>query len=105
MVKPAIPPLKSRRASLSSKGRRSQSPEPAAGLFAAAGLFVIATCFVGLIALYRWVAITCGQFWGFGAVALVLLALAGACAGMAMAQTSPSQSPSRKRKALRMRNT
>ncbi|WP_314946518.1 phage holin family protein [Bradyrhizobium cosmicum] len=58
----------------------------AAGLFAVAGLFLIATFFVGLIALYRWVAITYGQFWGFGAVAALLLVLAAACAGVAMAQ-------------------
>lgn len=36
----------------------------AAGLFAAAALFLIATFFVGLMALYRWVAIAYGQFWG-----------------------------------------
>ena len=58
----------------------------AAGLFAVAGLFVIATFVVGLIALYRWVAIHYGQFWGFGAVGAVLLVLAGICAGIAMAQ-------------------
>ena len=58
----------------------------AAGLLAVAGLFVIATFFVGLIALYRWVAIHYGQFWGFGAVGVVLLVLAGICAGIAMAQ-------------------
>jgi hypothetical protein len=65
----------------------------AAGLFAAAGLFVIATFFVGLIALYRWVAITYGQFWGFGAVAAVLLVLAAACAGVAMAQMNRKTRP------------
>ncbi|WP_426611502.1 phage holin family protein [Bradyrhizobium sp. McL0616] len=58
----------------------------AAGLFAVAGLFVVAACFVGLITLYRWVAITHGQFWGFGAVGCVLLVLAAICAGVAMAQ-------------------
>ncbi|MGY3235953.1 HAMP domain-containing protein [Bradyrhizobium sp. USDA 4472] len=58
----------------------------AAGLFAVAGLFLVATFFVGLIALYRWIAISYGQFWGFGAVAAVLLVLAAACAGVAMAQ-------------------
>ena len=58
----------------------------AAGLFAVAGLFLVAAFFVGLIALYRWIAITYGQFWGFGAVAAVLLVLAAACAGVAMAQ-------------------
>ncbi|WP_339036956.1 phage holin family protein [Bradyrhizobium symbiodeficiens] len=64
---------------------RATSYMVAAGLFAAAGLFLIATFFVGLIALYRWVAITHGQFWGFGAVAAVLLVLTAACAGVAMA--------------------
>ncbi|WP_298876757.1 phage holin family protein [uncultured Bradyrhizobium sp.] len=65
----------------------------AAGLFAVSGLFVIAACFVGLIALYRWVAITHGQFWGFGAVAGVLLILAAGCAGVAMAQTKRQTRP------------
>jgi hypothetical protein len=64
---------------------RATSYMVAAGLFAAAGLFLIATFFVGLIALYRWIAITHGQFWGFGAVAAVLLVLTAACAGVAMA--------------------
>jgi hypothetical protein len=65
----------------------------AAGLFAVAGLFLIATFFVGLIALYRWVAIAYGQFWGFGAVAVVLLAMAAACAGVAMAQMNRRTRP------------
>lgn len=57
----------------------------AAGLYAVAGLFLIAACFVGLIALYRWIAIAYGQFWGFGLVASVLLVLAVICAGVGMA--------------------
>jgi hypothetical protein len=65
----------------------------AGGLFAVAGLFLIAAFFVGLVALYRWVAITYGQFWGFGAVAAVLLVLAGACAGIAMAQMKRKAKP------------
>ena len=65
----------------------------AGGLFAAAGLFVMATFFVGLIALYRWVAISYGQFWGFGAVAGVLLVLAAVCAGVAMAQMKRKAKP------------
>ncbi len=36
----------------------------AAGLFAAAGIFLIAACLVGTVALYRWIAIHYGQFWG-----------------------------------------
>ena len=58
----------------------------AGGLFAVAGLFVIAAFFIGLIALYRWVGIHYGQFWGFGAVGAVLLVIAGVCVGVAMAQ-------------------
>ncbi|MEH2491258.1 phage holin family protein [Bradyrhizobium sp. AZCC 2230] len=65
----------------------------AAGLFAVAGLFLIAAFFVGLIALYRWIAITYGQFWGFGAVAAVLLVLAAACAGVATAQMNRRSRP------------
>lgn len=65
----------------------------AAGLFAVAVLFLIAAFFVGLIALYRWVAITYGQFWGFGAVAAVLLVLAAVCAGVAMAQMNRRPRP------------
>ncbi|OKO80905.1 phage holin family protein [Bradyrhizobium sp. AS23.2] len=73
--------------------RRATSYAVAAGLFAVAGLFLIAAFFVGLIALYRWVAITYGQFWGFGAVAAVLLVLAAACAGVAMAQMKRRTKP------------
>ena len=65
----------------------------AAGLFAVAGVFVLAAFFVGLIALYRWVAINYGQFWGFGAVGAVLLVLAIACAGIAMAQMNRKARP------------
>ncbi|MEZ2142494.1 phage holin family protein [Bradyrhizobium sp. DN5] len=63
---------------------RATSYAVATGLFAVAGLFVIAALFVGLIALYRWVEITYGQFWSFGAVGAVLLVLAAVCAGIAM---------------------
>jgi hypothetical protein len=65
----------------------------AVGLFVVAGLFLIATFFVGLIALYRWVAITYGQFWGFGTVAAVLLVLAAVCAGVALAQMKRQAKP------------
>jgi hypothetical protein len=72
---------------------RMTSYAVAAGLLAVAGLFVVAAFFVGLIALYRWVAIHYGQFWGFGAVGGVLLVLAGACAGVAMAQMKRKTKP------------
>ncbi|MDE5464284.1 phage holin family protein [Bradyrhizobium sp. CSS354] len=72
---------------------RMTSYATAAGLLAVAGLFVVAAFFVGLIALYRWVAIHYGQFWGFGAVGGVLLILAAACAGVAMAQMKRKTKP------------
>lgn len=72
---------------------RLMSYAVAAGLLAVAGLFLIAALFVGLIALYLWVAITYGQFWGLGAVAAVLLVLAVVCAGVAMAQMNRRTRP------------
>lgn len=58
----------------------------AAGLFAAAGVFMIAALFVGTIALYRWIAIHYGQFWAFGAIGGLLVAMAAICAGIAAAR-------------------
>ena len=58
----------------------------AAGLFAAAGVFLLAACLVGTIALYRWVAIHYGQFWGFGAIGGSLVVMAAICAGVAAAR-------------------
>ena len=58
----------------------------AAGLFAAAGIFLIAACFVGTMALYRWVAINYGQFWAFGAIGALLVTIAAICAGVAAAR-------------------
>ena len=58
----------------------------AAGLFAAAAIFLIAACFVGTVALYRWIAIHYGQFWGFGAIGALLVTIAAICAGVAAAR-------------------
>jgi hypothetical protein len=55
----------------------------AAGLLAAAGIFLIAACLVGITALFRWIEIKYGLFWAFGAVGSVLLVTAGICAGLA----------------------
>jgi Putative Actinobacterial Holin-X, holin superfamily III len=55
----------------------------AAGLFAAAGIFLIAACLVGIAALFRWVEIHYGLFQAFGAVGALLLAIALICAGLA----------------------
>ncbi len=64
----------------------------AAGLFAVAGIFLIAACLVGATALFRWIEIHYGQFWAFGAIGALLLAIAAICAGLAAArlrQSSP----------------
>jgi hypothetical protein len=58
----------------------------AAALFAAAGIFLIAACFVGTVALYRWIAIHYGQFWGFGTIGALLVTIAAICAGVAAAR-------------------
>jgi hypothetical protein len=55
----------------------------AAGLFAAAGIFLIAACLVGITALFRWIEINYGLFQAFGAVGALLLVIAAICAGLA----------------------
>ena len=40
----------------------------AAGLFAAAGIFLIAALLVGATALFRWIEINYGLFWAFGVI-------------------------------------
>jgi hypothetical protein len=58
----------------------------AAGLFAAAGVFLIAACLVGATALFRWIQINYGLFQAFGAVGALLVAIAAICAGLAAAK-------------------
>jgi hypothetical protein len=55
----------------------------AAGLFAAAGIFLIAACLVGATALFRWIEINYGLFQAFGAVGGLLLVIAVVCAATA----------------------
>ena len=55
----------------------------AAGLFAAAGVFLLAACLVGVAALFRWIEITYGRFTAFGVVAALLLVIAAICAAIA----------------------
>ena len=52
----------------------------AAGLFAAAGIFLIAACLVGAMALFRWIEINYGLFPAFGAIGTLLLVIAAICA-------------------------
>jgi hypothetical protein len=63
----------------------------AAGLFAAAGIFLIAACLVGAAALYRWIEIKYGMFWAFGAVGGLLLVIAAICAAIAAGKLKPRQ--------------
>ena len=55
----------------------------AAGLFAAAGIFLIAACLVGAAALFRWIELRYGLFPAFGAIGAVLLVIAAISAAMA----------------------
>ena len=55
----------------------------AAGLFAAAGIFLIAALLVGATALFRWIEIKYGLFQAFGAVGGLLVVIAAICAGVA----------------------
>lgn len=56
----------------------------AAGLLVVAASLAIAAFFVGATALFRWVEITHGMFWAFGAVGGSLLLLAALCAAFAL---------------------
>jgi len=58
----------------------------AAGLYAAAGIFLIATLLVGAAALFRWVEIKYGLFPAFGITGGLLLLLAAIFAGLAAAR-------------------
>jgi hypothetical protein len=58
----------------------------AAGLFAAAGIFLIAACLVGITALFRWIEINYGLFQAFGAIGALLLLIAAICAGLAVSR-------------------
>lgn len=58
----------------------------AAGLYAAAGIFLIATLLVGAAALFRWIEIKYGLFEAFGATGGLLLVLTAIFAGMAAAR-------------------
>jgi hypothetical protein len=68
----------------------------AAGLFATAGIFLIAACLVGITALFRWIEINYGLFQAFGAVGVLLLAISAICAGIAASRLKrrPPEFPS-----------
>jgi hypothetical protein len=67
-----------------------------AGLFAAAGVFLIAACLVGAAALFRWIEFRYGLFFAFGAVGALLLTVAVICAALAVnsIKRPPPQFPS-----------
>jgi hypothetical protein len=68
----------------------------AAGLFAVAGIFLIAACFVGITALFRWIEINYGLFQAFGVVGALLFVIAAICAAVAASKLKrpPPQFPS-----------
>src|SRR5712672_3969866 len=68
----------------------------AAGLFAVAGIFLIAACLVGVTALFRWIEINYGLFQAFGVVGALLLVIAAICAAVAATKlkSPPPQFPS-----------
>jgi Putative Actinobacterial Holin-X, holin superfamily III len=63
----------------------------AAGLFATAGIFLIAACLVGITALFRWIEINYGLFQAFGVVGVLLLVIAAICAAVAASKLKPRQ--------------
>ena len=63
----------------------------AAGLFAAAGIFLLAACLVGIAALFRWVEIQYGLFQAFGVVGALLLVIAAICAALAASRLKRPQ--------------
>ena len=68
----------------------------AAGLFAASGIFLIAACFVGLVALFRWIETTYGRFPAFGVIGGLLVVISVICAALAAGRLKrkPSNFPS-----------
>lgn len=58
----------------------------AASLFVVAGAFLIGAFAVGLMALYRWIALLYGQFVAFGCVGGLLVVMALICVGVAISQ-------------------
>jgi len=68
----------------------------AAGLFVAAGIFLLAACLVGVAALFRWIEINYGLFQAFGVVGALLLLIAAICAALAASKLKqpPPQFPS-----------
>jgi len=67
----------------------------AAGLFAAAGIFLLAACLVAIAALFRWVEIQYGLFQAFGIIGVLLLVIAAVCATLAASRLKrpPRQFP------------
>jgi hypothetical protein len=68
----------------------------AAGLYAAAGVFLMAAFLVGVTALFRWIEDTYGLFQAFGAIGALLLAAAAICVALSVSSLKrpPPQFPS-----------
>ena len=61
----------------------------AAGLLAAAAIFLLAACLVGIAALFRWIEINYGLFEAFGVVGALLLVIAAICAAVGISKLKP----------------
>jgi hypothetical protein len=61
----------------------------ATGLYAAAGIFLIAACLVGAAALFRWIEIEYGEFPAYGAAGALLVVLTAICAAIAASALKP----------------
>ena len=68
----------------------------AAGLFAAASIFLIAASLVSAAALFRWIEVKYGLFQAFGAIGALLLMAAAICAALAVSSVkrAPPEFPS-----------
>jgi hypothetical protein len=61
----------------------------AAALLAAAAIFLLAACLVGITALFRWIEINYGLFDAFGVVGALLLVIAAICAALGTSKLKP----------------
>ena len=68
----------------------------AAGLFAAASVFLIAASLVGAAAVFWWIEVNYGLFQAFGAIGALMLVAAAICAALAVSSVkrAPPQFPS-----------
>jgi hypothetical protein len=82
---------------------RAQAAAAMAALFGLAGVAVLAAFGVGLVALYDWIALSYGPFYGYAAVVVVLLVLAAAAFAGAKIKAKSWSAESADRAAVKQR--